>query len=119
MAALDQTAGFVSAQDLYARLAATGERVALATVYAQLKKLVASGGVDTVMTERGESLYRRCAVETHHHHLACRVCGVTREIDIPPLEGWARAVGAEHGFRDVHHVLELTGVCPTCHDASR
>ncbi len=119
LAALDQAAGFVSAQELYARIAAVGDRVALATVYAQLKKLAASGDVDAVMNERGESLYRRCAAETHHHHLACRVCGATWEIDIPPLEGWTRAVAVEHGFYDVHHVLELTGVCPACHDAPR
>ena len=117
VAALDQMAGFVSAQELYARIAAGGDRVALATVYAQLKKLVASGDVDAVMTERGESLYRRCAAETHHHHLACRMCGATWEIDIPPLEGWTRAIAREHHFSDVHHVLELTGVCPACHDA--
>ena len=53
LAALDQAAGFVSAQELYARIAAVGDRVALATVYAQLKKLAASGDVDAVMNERG------------------------------------------------------------------
>jgi Fur family ferric uptake transcriptional regulator len=119
LAALDQAAGFVSAQELYARIAAGGDRVALATVYAQLKKLTANGDVDAVMNERGESLFRRCAAETHHHHLACRVCGTTLEIEIPPLEGWTRTIAAEHGFYDVHHVLELTGVCRACHDAPR
>ncbi len=119
LTSLDQTRGFVSAQELYARISADGGRVALATVYAQLKKLVASGDVDTVMTDRGESLYRRCAADAHHHHLACRVCGATVEIDIPSLERWTGAVQRERGYRDVRHVLELTGVCPTCQHLSR
>ncbi len=119
LAALDGATGFVSAQELYGRITTAGGHVALATVYAHLKKLVATGDVDAVMTERGESLYRRCAAETHHHHLACRVCGATSEIDAPPLEGWMHAVSHEHGFTDVRHVLELTGVCATCRDSSR
>ena len=40
------------------------------------------------------------------------MCGATWEIDIPPLEGWTRAIVREHHFYDVHHVLELTGGCP-------
>ncbi len=119
LTSLDQSRGFISAQELYGRLGEHGERVALATVYAQLKKLVASGDVDTVMTDRGESLYRRCAADAHHHHLACRLCGATVEIDIPSLERWTSAVGRERGYRDVHHVLELTGICPTCQNQSR
>ncbi len=119
LASLDQAHGFISAQDLYGRISGAGDHVALATVYAQLKKLVASGDVDAVMTDRGESLYRRCSAEEHHHHLACRLCGATVEIDVPSLERWANSVGRERGFRDVRHVLELTGVCPTCHDQSR
>lgn len=56
VSALDDAAGFISAQDLYGHIRARGDQVALATVYAQLKKLVASGDVDAVMTERGERL---------------------------------------------------------------
>ena len=112
---LSRVQGFVSAQDLHAVIERDGTRISLATVYAQLKKLAASGEVDVVMTDRGESLYRRCVVDAHHHHLACRDCGATVEVDAPELERWAHQIGEEFGYRDLRHVLELNGICPTCH----
>jgi Fur family transcriptional regulator, ferric uptake regulator len=111
---LDGVQGFVSAQELHSLIARDGRQIALATVYTQLKKLVESGEVDVVMTDRGESLYRRCHVDEHHHHLACRDCGATVEVDAPELEKWAHAIGERHGFTDLRHVLELNGVCPAC-----
>jgi Fur family ferric uptake transcriptional regulator len=106
--------GFVSAQELHGLIAHGGQQIALATVYTQLKKLVESGEVDVVMTDRGESLYRRCHVDVHHHHLACRKCGATVEVDAPQLEQWAHDIGERHGFGDLRHVLELNGLCPAC-----
>ncbi len=114
IATLGAVQGFISAQELHGLICRNGGRIALATVYTQLRRLAESGDVDVVMTDRGESLYRRCDVDVHHHHLACRRCGATVEVEIPALEAWAAEVGARHGFRDVRHVLELNGVCPAC-----
>ena len=97
-------------------IARDGGQTSLATVYTQLKKLVATGEVDVVMTDRGESLYRRCVVDTHHHHLACRHCGATLEVDAPELEQWAQAIAERHDFADLHHVLELNGICRSCQE---
>lgn len=113
--ALAQLDGFVSAQELHARITRDGAALALATVYTQLKKLVATSEVDVVMTDRGEALYRRCEVNTHHHHLACRRCGATVEVDAPEIEKWAKALAKRFKFNDVRHVLELNGVCERCH----
>lgn len=106
--------GFVSAQELHALIVRNGGQISLATVYTQLKKLVESDDVDVVMTDRGENLYRRCDVDVHHHHLACRDCGGTVEVDAPELEQWARQIGARYGYHDLRHVLELNGICPKC-----
>jgi Fur family ferric uptake transcriptional regulator len=92
----------------------SGGAIALATVYTQLKKLAESGGVDLVMTDRGETLYRRCVIDVHHHHLACRLCGAAVEVDAPDLERWANDIATQHAYRDLRHVLELNGICPTC-----
>lgn len=112
--ALERVQGFVSAQDLHELIVRDGGEVALATVYSQLKKLSDARHVDVVMTDRGEALYRRCVDDTHHHHLACRTCGATVEVDAPELERWAQALAERFGFVDVRHVLELNGICPTC-----
>jgi Fur family ferric uptake transcriptional regulator len=111
---LGQIQGFVSAQDLHTLIVKNGGQIALATVYTQLKKLAEGGEVDVVMTDRGESLYRRCVVDAHHHHLACRNCGAIVEVDTPELETWARDIAKRFDYTDLRHVLELNGVCPAC-----
>ncbi len=111
---LDRTDEFTSAQDLHARLRAAGERIGLATVYSQLRALAAAGEIDSLRAESGEALYRRCGSPVHHHHLVCRRCGRTVELDAPELEALARRLGEEHGFSDLDHVVEITGLCAEC-----
>jgi Fur family ferric uptake transcriptional regulator len=61
----------------------------------------------------GEQLYRRCGRE-HHHHLVCRGCGTTVEVEGPAVERWADKLAADHGFTDVSHTVEIFGTCPRC-----
>jgi len=111
---LGRVQGFVSAQDLHELIIKDGGQISLATVYTQLRKLAESKDVDIVMTDRGESLYRRCVVDVHHHHLACRNCGATVEVDAPQLEKWASEIASKNGFKDLRHVIELNGICQKC-----
>ncbi len=113
-ALLADSKGFRSAQDLYAELRGRGENVGLTTVYNQLGALAEVGEVDAVRTESGEVLYRQCSSPSHHHHLLCRHCGRTIEVEGPEVERWADAVAAEHGFADVSHTLEVVGTCGDC-----
>jgi Fur family transcriptional regulator, ferric uptake regulator len=107
-------ADFRSAQDLYAQLRAGGARVGLTTVYNNLRALAENGAVDMVRTENGETLYRRCETEAHHHQLLCRVCGRTVEVSGPAVERWARESAAAEGFVDVRHTVEIVGTCRSC-----
>ncbi|MGI4894777.1 MAG: Fur family transcriptional regulator [Janthinobacterium lividum] len=110
---LDEADAFISAQDLHAALRARGDSVGLATVYRALQALADDGDVDVLRTDEGESLYRRCSTG-HHHHLVCRRCGRTVEVEGPTVEAWAKRIGGEHGFTQVEHVVEVFGVCGTC-----
>ncbi|MFB9376241.1 Fur family transcriptional regulator [Kineococcus gynurae] len=112
-AVLDEADAFLSAQDLHARLRDRGEAVGLATVYRALQALAEDGDVDVLRTDDGEAVYRRCSTG-HHHHLVCRRCGRTVEVEGPTVESWARRIGAEHGFTEVEHVVEVFGVCASC-----
>lgn len=105
---------FRSAQQLHELLRDRGNEVGLATVYRTLQTLADAGEVDVLRADDGEALYRRCSRREHHHHLVCRRCGTAEEIDGPGVEAWAAAIGAAHGFRDVRHTMELTGVCAAC-----
>jgi Fur family ferric uptake transcriptional regulator len=102
---------FRSAQDVHARLRAAGTRIGLTTVYRALQAMADSGEVDVLRQPDGESVYRRCSTPRHHHHLVCRECGRTVEVEGPAVERWATRVAEEHGFRDVSHTLEIFGTC--------
>ncbi len=104
---------FCSAQDIHDLLRRGGDAVGLSTVYRTLQALADGGEVDVLRTEDGEALYRRCST-THHHHLVCRACGRTVEVEGPAVERWADRVAADHGFTGVSHSLEIFGTCPRC-----
>lgn len=65
-------------------------------------------------TGDGESVYRRCSEGGHHHHLVCRSCGRTVEVEGPAVERWADAIATEHGFVDIVHTMEIFGTCAGC-----
>lgn len=110
---LDDTGAFRSAQDIHDELRRSGEAIGLTTVYRTLQALADAGEVDVLRTGSGESVYRRCSAH-HHHHLVCRTCGRTVEVEGPAVERWADRVAAEHGFRDVSHTVEIFGTCGDC-----
>ncbi|TFB91529.1 MULTISPECIES: Fur family transcriptional regulator [Cryobacterium] len=116
--ALGDTEGFVSAQGLHSRLHSTGSPIGLATVYRALADLALEGEADSLQSPEGESLYRACSTTDHHHHLICRRCGLTIEIEVDAVENWATNVAAEHGFSQAAHVIDIFGVCAACTAAS-
>ena len=113
-AELNATEGFVSAQGLHSTLHQTGSPIGLATVYRALADLAQEGDADSLQSPEGESLYRACSTNEHHHHLICRNCGLTVEIEADAVETWAKNVAAEQGFSQAAHVVDVFGLCATC-----
>jgi Fur family transcriptional regulator, ferric uptake regulator len=113
-AALDASDSFLSAQDLHAELQAQGENIALTTVYNQVRALAEAGELDALRGEDGETRYRRCSSDQHHHHLVCRHCGNAVEVEGPEVERWATRTGNRFGFVEVTHTVEILGTCPDC-----
>lgn len=113
-AVLDASDGFRSAQDLHAELQAQGQNIALTTVYNQIRALAEAGELDALRGDDGETRYRRCASDGHHHHLVCRQCGSAIEVEGPEVERWATRTGNKHGFIEVTHTVEILGTCPDC-----
>ena len=112
-AAMETFEDFRSAQEIHALLAERGDPVGLSTVYRTLQTLADAGEIDALRTESGESIYRRCSA-THHHHLVCRSCGATVEVEGPTVEKWTRSIAAAHGYSAVSHTLEIFGTCGEC-----
>jgi Fur family ferric uptake transcriptional regulator len=110
---LEQLDRFASAQEIHDELKRSGESVGLSTVYRNLQALADVAEVDALRNDEGEVLYRRCSAG-HHHHLVCRSCGRTVEVEGPTVERWADKIATENGFRDVSHTLEIFGTCTSC-----
>ena len=104
---------FRSAQEIHDLISQQGESVGLATVYRTLATLADAGEVDMLRNEDGEAIWRSCS-DTHHHHLVCRTCGATVEVEGPAVERWTSAIATEHGYADISHTLEIFGTCPAC-----
>jgi Fur family transcriptional regulator, ferric uptake regulator len=116
--ALSDARGFVSAQSLHAVLREENTGIGLATVYRALAGLAAQGDADSLQSPEGENLYRACTTSGHHHHLICRNCGLTVEIEATAVEQWARSTAAQHGFTAAEHVVDIFGLCAACTAAS-
>ena len=113
--AVRETPGFRSAQEFHAIVKSRGADVGLSTVYRTLQAMAQTGEIDSLVNDNGESLYRHCGQrERHHHHLVCRDCGLTIEIDGPAVEQWADAVASSNGFTAVTHTVDVFGCCPSC-----
>ena len=97
---LDSLADFRSAQAIHVELNQAMPGIGLATVYRTLKSMVEDGLLDTFITDDGQTLYRRCS-SGHHHHIVCKKCGRTSEIQAAAVEAWAEQVAREHGFTDI------------------
>ncbi|MFT4043353.1 MAG: Fur family transcriptional regulator [Gordonia sp. (in: high G+C Gram-positive bacteria)] len=114
--ALATSKDFQSAQELHDQLKARGESIGLTTVYRNLQALSQAGEIDVLWDGSGETRYRNCS-SGHHHHLVCRRCGTTVEVQAEPVERWAATTAAEHGFTDIHHTVEVFGLCAACRSA--
>jgi Fur family ferric uptake transcriptional regulator len=106
---------FLSSQEIHSQLNAEGESLGLATVYRQLEILVEEGHLDSIVSPKGEKLFRHCGVdEDHHHHIICRKCGMTRQIEISQVEEMAEFAAKKYKFTEVSHSLEIFGICEKC-----
>ena len=110
---LSRDPAFRSAQEIHASLRETGHRIGLTTVYRSLQSLADAAEVDVLRTDDGEATYRACSAG-HHHHLVCRRCSKTVEVEGRAVETWADRVARQHGFVDVAHTVEVFGTCATC-----
>jgi Fur family transcriptional regulator, ferric uptake regulator len=112
--ALADAPGFVSAQSLHASLREENTGIGLATVYRALAGMAAQGEADSLQSPEGESLYRACTTPGHHHHLICRSCGLTVEIEATDVEEWAQRTAARNGFTQAEHIVDIFGLCASC-----
>ncbi|MCS4490589.1 transcriptional repressor [Corynebacterium sp. ES2794-CONJ1] len=105
---------FASAKTIHEELTKRNLKVGLTTVYRTLQSLTEIKAVDALHMSNGETLYRQCLNNAHHHHLVCTQCGHTVEVEGGPVEEWAKDVSRAHSFTLTGHDAEIYGTCSQC-----
>ena len=102
---------------------ATGARTRLGAVSTQAIYDVVHALTGVGLLRRVEPAGARAhfEIETgdNHHHLVCRGCGFSVEIEATFVESWAAQIASQHGFTDTGHELELFGLCRECGQRSK
>jgi Fur family ferric uptake transcriptional regulator len=111
--AIENSDDHISAEEMYSQVVAKYPNVNISTVYRTLELLKK---LDLVTeTDLGGGRFRyHPANKGHHHHLICRRCGATIDLDESLLVPLEKALLRKHDFvAEIRH-LAITGLCSRC-----
>jgi Fur family ferric uptake transcriptional regulator len=111
--ALLDDGGYSSPTEVHERAKVYYPTVGLVTVYRTLDLLAEMGFVRRIHAEQGCHGFAS-ASHGHRHHVVCRQCGATVEVEGCDLSPFLARVGQDTGFKIEEHLLELVGLCPSC-----
>ena len=113
VSAIEASEGHISAEEVYAQVAAKYPHVNISTVYRTLELLTELGLVTE--TDLGEGRVRyHPADKGHHHHLVCRECGWIIDLDESVVATLKSTLLREYSFdADLKH-LAIFGRCAKC-----
>jgi len=111
---LDETHGHQSAAEIYQAAAHRLPGLTEATVYRTLDFLIAHGLALVAHIGSGRMVYESALHD--HHHLICRKCGQSAEINQAELDALFRHFEKSTGYHiDASHVT-FFGLCPDCRE---
>lgn len=87
--------------------------ISYATVYRTLMMLVDAGLAHQRHFGKGQSQFE-VVTDHHHDHLICTKCKKIVEFENDTIEKLQESVAKNHGFKLVHHKMELYGICREC-----
>lgn len=113
LSAIEGSQDHISAEEIYAQVAARYPHVNISTVYRTLellKKLALVYEIDL-----GEGRIRYHAERSgHHHHLVCQNCGKVIDIDESTLSSLKNILSRDYNFKaELRHVA-IFGLCEDC-----
>ena len=110
------SAGHLSAQELFDLVKQKNPRVGFATVYRTLKLLEESGLARSL--DYGDGTQRYEPDRFQHHHVICTACNRTVEFLSPELEGLLYQVQETHDFAPRTHAVRILSLCQDCEAAA-
>ncbi|HYI23124.1 MAG TPA: Fur family transcriptional regulator [Candidatus Limnocylindrales bacterium] len=109
--------GHFTAAELMAEARREHIRVGRATVFRTLDLLTEIAALERLDLPSGEHAYVACEPEQHHHHVICRSCGKSVDVEDTGLQSVVREISSRSGYKIDSHRLELYGLCPACQAA--
>jgi len=113
----EHTGSHLTADKILAAVVAHYPYVDKTTVYRTLDLLREHSLV--VMTDLGGGKFEYELVSQPHHHIVCKQCGYTVELDDATLDPLRRLVEQQYGFQPCFDHFALFGVCRACRGAQR
>ncbi len=104
--------GHTTAEQILATVQAHYPHVNKTTVYRTLELLAELGMVAISQMGGNQATYE--LVESPHHHLICKRCGLIRELPDAALNPLREFVATEHGFQPCLEHFSLFGICQAC-----
>ncbi len=110
--AICESGGHTTPEEIYERIHAKAPAINLATVY----RTVAFLSELRLITEMhvGGKTYYEIVGEAPHHHLVCRKCGHTEQIDHATIADLFERIAADQQFEVETDHLALVGLCKYC-----
>ena len=91
-------------------------KLSLATVYRNLKSLVADGTVRRLDFDGAQTRFDADTVP--HHHVHCVRCGRVDDVHGPQIHLPEAILRNANGYHVIGHRLGFSGICPGCRDVS-
>lgn len=109
----NESPGHHTAQEIFDMVKEKFNGINFSTIYRNLELLSTLEIINKLQIESGVSHYELCGLE-HHHHIICKKCGETREIDICPYANLGEEQLRAIGFKATDHKFEIYGYCSKC-----
>jgi Fur family ferric uptake transcriptional regulator len=111
--AIEDSHEHVSAEEIYAQVAARFPNVNISTVYRNLELLKKLGMVYEIDLGEGRIRYH-AEGKGHHHHLVCQKCGAVMDVEEAALSSLREVLLRDYGFlAELKHV-GIFGLCEGC-----
>jgi Fur family ferric uptake transcriptional regulator len=112
-AALLESKGHPSVEEIRDTLLAQGHRIGLATIYRTIKILLESGFIRQSKLH-GMTHYEPVISQPNHLHFICNSCGTTVEFPSRRIENLIRRATKQYDFEERYSRYAIFGLCKVC-----
>ncbi len=106
--------GHLSADELFALVKKSEQRIGFATVFRTLKALKECGLAREIDLNDGRARFEKLYKRPAHHHIICDECSKTIEFYSPGLQKLEEEIVSRYGFKPLRRKIQIFGICREC-----